>query len=212
LTVIFPKWTNQLPAALAVAVAGMGLSVVLTVWFWFSPRHTDVGYQPLQPVLYSHKLHADLLGIDCRYCHRAVEEGPHAAVPDTETCMNCHKQVKADSPRLQLVRDHHLSGNPIPWIKVHMLPDYAYFSHAAHVNAGVGCASCHGRIDHMEIVRQAEPLSMGWCLECHRAPEHHLRPLDRITDMAFVPDPEQGKRFIRERNLHPPTHCSACHR
>lgn len=212
MTVIFPKWTNKLPAVLALGVAAVGLSVVFIVWFWFSPRHTDVGYQPLQPVLYSHKLHAGLLGMDCRYCHRHVEEGPHASVPDTETCMNCHRTVKQDSPRLQLIRDNYTSGKPVPWVKVHMLPDYAYFNHGVHVAAGVGCASCHGRIDQMEIVRQTEPMSMGWCLECHRNPAPHLRPLDKIVDMAFEPDPEQGARFQVERNLHPPTHCSACHR
>ncbi len=212
MTVIFPKWTNKLPAPIALGAALAGLCVVFVVWFWFSPRHLEVGYQPIQPVLYSHKLHAGLLGLDCRYCHRMVEDGPHATVPDTETCMNCHRQVKIDSPLLQVVRDAATTGDPIPWVKVHMLPDYAFFNHSVHVKAGVGCASCHGRVDQMTIVRQAEPLSMRWCLECHRAPEKHLRPLDKITDMAFEPDPEQGKRFLVERNLHPPTHCSACHR
>jgi Cytochrome c7 and related cytochrome c len=212
LTVIFPKWTNRLPLLLGLGAVVLGLSVVFVVWFWFSPRHTDVGYQPIQPVPYSHKLHAGMLGMDCRYCHRMVETGPHATVPDTETCMGCHAQVKNDSPLLQPVRDAFASGNPVPWVKVHMLPDFAYFNHAVHVHAGVGCATCHGRIDQMETVHQVEPLSMGWCLECHRDPAKNLRPLDKITDMAFQPDPAEGAKFLVERNLHPPTHCSGCHR
>lgn len=211
MTVLFPKWTNKLPPLLALGAVAGGLFVVFVVWYWFSPWHLVVGYQPIQPVLYSHKLHADLLGMDCRYCHRMVEEGPHALVPDTATCMGCHAQVKADSARLGLVREKYASGDPVPWTKVHMLPDYAYFSHAAHVNAGVGCASCHGRIDQMEIVYQAKPLSMGWCLDCHRNPENHLRPLDKVTDMKFEVDPAQGARLAAERDIHPPTHCSACH-
>lgn len=216
MTALFPKWTNKLPALVALALPVVAVSVVFTVWFWFSPKHTDVGYAPVQPILYSHLKHASQLGMDCRYCHREVEHGAHATVPDADTCMGCHKQVKTDSVLLTELREKYGDGkgdNPaIEWVKVHMLPDYAYFNHAVHVGAGVGCASCHGRVDQMEVVRQAEPLSMGWCLECHREPEKHLRPLDKITDMNFTPDPVQGLQFKKDRNLHPPTHCSACHR
>ena len=188
------------------------LSAIGIIWYWFAPSHTDVGYQPIQPINYSHKLHAGTMGMDCRYCHQGVEKGPHANVPATETCMNCHKSVKKKSPQIMKLANYHNEGQPVPWIKVHMLPDYAYFNHAAHVNAGVGCASCHGNIHQQEIVRQSEPLSMGWCLRCHRNPAPHLRPLDKVTDMDFVPDPEQGKIFAKERNINPPQHCSGCHR
>ncbi len=220
MTVLFPKWTNKIPVFAALGAACKGLVVIFVVWFWFSPKHIDVGYQPEQPILYSHKLHAGLLGMDCRYCHREVESGPHATVPDADTCMGCHKQVKNDSDRLTLLRDNYGDGSgdniPIPWIKVHLLPDYAYFSHAVHMNANVGCTSCHGRVDQMEIVRQVEPLSMGWCLECHRAPEAHVRPAGvKPTDMAWTPT-EASIAAARERltrgELNPPTHCSACHR
>jgi len=212
LTVIFPKWTNHLPSMAAVG-AGIGaVTVVFIIWFWFSPKHTDVGYQPLQPINYSHKLHVGTLGMDCRYCHHGVETGPHATIPTTEVCLNCHVSVKPDSPRLALLHEKHKANDPIEWIKVHMLPDYAYFNHAVHVGAGVGCASCHGRIDQMEIVRQVEPMSMGWCLECHRDPAPHLRPLDKVTDMSFEPNREDGEKFLAERNLNPPEHCGACHR
>ncbi|GAB4136009.1 MAG: cytochrome c3 family protein [Planctomycetota bacterium] len=186
------------------------------MWFWFSPKHTDVGYQPVQPILYSHQLHAGQLGIDCRYCHRMVDSGPHATVPDTETCMGCHRQVKKDSPLLPALLAAAETKRPIPWVKVHLLPDFAYFSHAVHVHAGVGCASCHGRIDGMEVVRQVQPLSMSWCLECHRNPAPHLRPAGvSPTLMDWQPDDRSlqaaGQR-LASGEINPPTHCSACHR
>ena len=130
--------------------------------------------------------------------------------------MNCHKQVKQTSEQLQLVRDSAANGDAIPWIKVHMLPDFAYFDHSAHVNirgeAAIGCATCHGRIDQMEIVRQAEPLSMSWCLECHLVPENHLRPRERVTDMAYAHDAQFATRAKESLHINPPIHCSACHR
>ena len=213
MTVLCPPSSNRVPALLGALVLLGGVLAVFVVWFWFSPRHTDVGYQPIQPVPYSHKLHAGLMGMDCRYCHQNVEDGPHATIPDANTCMNCHTRVLPESEFLKPVRDAHKDTNaPVRWLKVHLLPDFAYFNHAAHVSAGVGCASCHGRIDQMEIVRQAEPLSMSWCLECHRAPAQHLRPADKITDMAFVPNPEEGRRIMAEKKLNPPIHCSGCHR
>ncbi len=225
MTVLFPKWTNRMPALLALGAAAAGLTVVFVVYFWFSPKHTDVGYAPYQPIAYSHKLHAGTLGIDCRYCHRLVEEGPHATIPDAATCMGCHSQVKKDSPMLAVLRDKFgdgaADGSPIPWVKVHLLPQYAYFSHAVHINARVGCTSCHDRIDQMEIVHQAQPLSMGWCLECHRDPTPHLRPAGvSVTQMDWLPTDETKAAAQRRLEwqgdnppeLNPPTHCSACHR
>ena len=214
MTELFPKWTNRVPTlAAAGAVVGLGL-VILVVSYYFSPRYTDAGYAPPQPVSYSHKLHAGLLGFDCRYCHQGVENGPHATVPPTDTCMNCHQanRVKGDSPKLKMIRDNAVSGDPVPWVKVHMLPDYVYFDHSVHLAAGVGCASCHGRVDQMEVVRQVEPLSMSWCLECHMAPENHLRPQGELTNMGYQHDPEVARRLISENGINPPIHCSACHR
>mgnify|MGYP002623399672 CR=1 FL=1 len=225
MTALFPKWTNKLPAIVALGAAAGGLFVVFVVTFWFSPKHTDVGYQPYQPIAYSHKLHAGSLGMDCRYCHRYVEDAAHASVPDADTCMGCHKVVKQDSVKLQLLRDSYGDGTgdgkPIEWVKVHLLPQYAYFNHAVHVRANVGCKSCHGRIDQMEIVRQVEPLSMGWCLECHRAPQQHIRPLDvSVTDMEWEPSAASiaaAQALLEWQGdeppaLNPPEHCSACHR
>ena len=212
MTLLFPKWTNRLPQIIGALVLAGGGAVTFVIGFWFSPRHTDVGYAPEQPVPYSHKLHAGLLGIDCRYCHQNVERSPHASVPDTNTCMNCHAQVKKDSPNLEAVRKSVANNAPIPWIKVHMLPQFAYFNHEAHLRAGVGCVSCHGRVDKMEVVRQAEPLSMGWCLDCHREPEKHLRPTAEVTNMDYVHTLAEGLRLKQEKNINPPTHCSGCHR
>jgi hypothetical protein len=218
LTQLFPAWTNKLPAA-ATVLAALGAPIlVFLVWYYFSPWNTDVGYAPVQPVPYSHKLHAGLLGMDCRYCHQNVERGPHATVPSTQTCLNCHSLIKTDSEKLELVVATNLAlatgqeAEPIPWVKVHLLPDYAYFDHSAHVAVGVGCSSCHGRVDQMEIVRQTQPLSMGWCLECHRNPEKHIRPPDLITKMDYVHDEAEALRIIKAKNINPPTHCSACHR
>lgn len=212
---IFPRWTNKIPLAIGIAGPILGAAVIFAVWYWFSPLYTDTGYRPEQPVHYSHKLHAGQMGMDCRYCHNTVEEAAHAAIPPTQTCMNCHSQVKTTSPKLALVRRSYETGESIPWVRVHQLPDYAYFNHSPHVAAGVGCASCHGRVDQMEVVEMDQPLSMGWCLDCHRNPEPHLRPKSEVTNMSYDPvaagydyktDPE------RTRLPAPPVNCSGCHR
>ncbi len=214
---IFPRWTNKIPLAIGVlgplALAGL----IGGVWYYFSPKFTDVGYRPRQPVPFSHKLHAGDMGMDCRYCHNTVERAAHAAIPPAQTCMNCHSLVKTDSPKLKLVRDSYTTDEPIPWVRVHQLPDYAFFDHRPHLAAGVGCSSCHGRIDQMTIVEMAKPLSMGWCLDCHRDPEPNLRPRDQITNMAWDPEVD-GKAYdaakdpSRTRQVNPPEHCSGCHR
>ena len=166
-----------------------------------------------QPVPFSHAHHVGGLGLDCRYCHNTVERSPHAAVPPTQTCMNCHSQVKTDSPRLGMVRASFETGEAIPWVKVHILPDYVYFDHRPHLAAGVGCASCHGRIDNMVVVEQHAPLSMGWCLDCHRNPDPNYRPIDQITNMYWDESPEKAtydftKDPERTRLPSPPVHCS----
>jgi hypothetical protein len=212
---------------LAIAVVGM-LYTGLIVTYGFSPYATDVGYAPIQPLPYSHQLHAGELGMDCRYCHTTVEHAAHAAVPPTQSCINCHSQqygLHQGSDKLTVMRQAYYGnerqppGLPVPWVRVHDLPGYAYFNHSAHVNRGVGCASCHGRIDKMEVVYQAEPLSMGWCLECHRNPGPNLRPLDKITDMAWTPPAGESEELARElveryniRGVEYMQSCSTCHR
>lgn len=215
---IFPKWVDSIrPYAGAVLLVGAPLFLIAFVWLGGSPRTLAVGYQPVQPVPYSHKLHAGDLGIDCRYCHNTVETAAYAAVPPTQTCMNCHSKIRTQSPKLLPVRESYSTGLPIPWIKIHNLPDYVYFNHGAHVSRGVGCVECHDRIDRMEVVYQAAPLSMGWCLDCHRNPDAHLRPPDQVTNMEWRPPGGEsraayGTRLRAERNINPPTDCSTCHR
>ena len=212
---IFPPSFNKIP--LAAAIVG-GLAPVLAVagvWYFFSPWYTDVGYRPAQPVPYSHKLHVGELGLDCRYCHASVEISAVANVPPTQTCMNCHTLVKRDSVKLAPIRDSASSGRPMHWVRVHELPDYAYFTHRSHLAGGIGCVTCHGRIDEMETVTQMKPLSMGWCLECHRNPSPNRRPVSEVTNMKWTP-PRDLQAFTaqldKERPVNPPTDCSGCHR
>ncbi len=212
---LFPKWSNRAPFV----VGGVGtlafVGLVAAFIYFISPFNTQVGYAPKQPVPYSHKLHAGDLGMDCRYCHVAVERSPVAMVPATETCMNCHKQIKPESEKLLPVRESYATGNPVKWVRIHHAPDFVYFNHSIHVNSGVGCESCHGRIDQMEVVHQAKPLNMAWCLDCHRHPEKFLRPKDQVTTMGYQPPGDQitlGLELKRANNINPTTNCSGCHR
>ncbi len=212
---VFPKWTNKIPLAIVVGTPIVAIVVILLVWYYFSPKYTDVSYRPIQPVEYSHKVHAGDLKTDCRYCHSAVEISPVANVPPTQTCMNCHKLITPNTEKMQPVLESFISGKPIEWVRVHNLPDYVYFDHSAHLRVGVGCASCHGNIASMEVVRQAKPLSMGWCLDCHRDPDMYLRPHSEITKMTWKPPHDQlefAEKAKRELNIAPPVDCSGCHR
>jgi len=211
---IFHRRANFLPTISLVAAAAGGVFALVFLWYYFVPSYTDVGYMPDQPVEYSHRLHVGQLGLDCRYCHTNVETTAHSNIPATQTCMNCHSQIKTESLALVGVRESWATGNSIEWVRVHQLPDFAHFSHSIHINNGVGCESCHGRVDQTETVRQEEPLSMRWCLDCHRAPEQHLRPTSEITKMGYeqpVDFLERNLARMKEENIRPPTACSACH-
>jgi hypothetical protein len=212
---IFPSWTNKLPVALASGGVIAAMAVVGFFWYYGSPKYTDVGYRPRQPVPYSHKLHAGDLGIDCRYCHYSVEQSASANVPPTSVCMNCHKLILPESEKLLPVRESWATGEPVKWVRIHKIGEYAYFNHSIHVNRGVSCISCHGNVAEMEIVEQKQPLSMGWCLDCHRNPAPHLRPVEEITNMRWAPPDDQqdwAARIIQEKQIAPPEDCSACHR
>jgi len=215
MSAIFPKGfdtTVRLAGGMAIVAVGAVASVVL---YLAHPEQLHTGYMPVQPVAYSHKLHAGNLGLDCTYCHYSVDKSSFAAVPPTEVCMNCHARVKEKSPQLQMVRESYATGQPVPWVKVHRLPDYVYFNHQAHVTAGVSCVSCHGRVDQMVEVRMAQPLSMAWCLDCHRNPAPNIRPVEYVTRLDWKPegDPaELGWKLIEARHIKPPTNCSGCHR
>ncbi len=211
----FPAWIDRTRPVAGALLGFAPIYLLVLVYYGGSPKTTDVGYAPRQPVPFSHRLHAGELGMDCRYCHNTVEVAAHAAVPPTATCINCHALIATDSEKLRLVRDSAATGKPIPWVRVHDLPDYAYFDHSVHLAKGVSCVSCHGRVDTMDVVAQVETLSMSWCLECHRNPEPHLRPLGQITDLGWVPEEDRqvmGARLRQEYNVNPSTDCSTCHR
>ena len=183
-----------------------------------SPYVTQVSVVVDQTVPFSHEHHVEGLGLDCRYCHTSVETSSFAGLPPTETCMTCHSQIWSESTMLQPVRESLRNGTPLRWNRVHELPDYAYFNHAVHVRKGVGCSSCHGRVDQMPLTWKAEPMTMEWCLACHRHPEKALRE-DRkdVFNMAWTPPANQldvGKSLIQERHIPIDrlTNCSTCHR
>jgi len=210
---IFSKKANDIPSRILLGTIVILTALIAGVWYYFSPEYTDVGYAPEQPVPYSHELHAGKLGLDCQYCHSNVAVSKQANIPPTQTCMNCHSQIKTNSPKLAKIRESWESGQPIEWVRVHNLPDYAYFNHAIHVNMGVGCETCHGRIDRMEVVAQKEPLSMSWCLDCHRNPEKYVRPVEEVTTMGYKAENqlELGRKLVAKHNIHPPTYCQGCH-
>ena len=215
---LFPRWTNRVvPLGLAFGVVPLGVFGSAALAYYGTNTNLAVGYSPVQPIEYSHKLHAGDLGIDCRYCHASIERTAIATVPPTETCMNCHAKVRTDSVALLPLRESYASDKPIPWVRVHRLPDYVYFDHSAHLAAGVGCASCHGRVDQMPRVSQVEPLSMSFCLDCHRNPAPSLRDKADVTKMDWTGPSRAvasgtGIAMIGGRTVQPPLHCSGCHR
>jgi hypothetical protein len=212
---IFPKWVNRLPLAVIIA-ATLGVSgVVGFLWYYGSPNYTDVGYRPTQPVPFSHKLHAGDLGMDCRYCHSQVEQSAHANIPAPATCMNCHAIILKDSPKLLPIREAVATGKPVQWVRIHKLPDYAYFNHSAHLRAGVSCFTCHGNIPEEPVVTQSAPLSMSWCLDCHRNPAPNLRPPAEVTNFRWEQPAnmiQNANQIVTDKKLKPPTDCTGCHR
>jgi hypothetical protein len=180
-----------------------------------SPYVTQAGVAREQPVPFSHAHHVGGLGIDCRYCHTAVETSATAGIPPTKTCMNCHSQIWSDSPTLEPVRESFRTEKSIEWVKVNDLPDFVYFNHSAHVNQGVGCSTCHGRVDRMPLMWQEASLTMEWCLGCHRQPERYLRPREEVFNAAYEPPTDQlelGRSLARQYGIHTRTSCSTCHR
>lgn len=221
---IFPRESRAIAGKLLLGVALLGGLVTAGVWYYGSPKYYRVGYAPVQPIPFSHELHVQQVGLDCTFCHTQVKESWYSNIPNTQTCWNCHGQdkgnIKSQSPLLEPLREAHATGRPIEWVRVHKLPDFAYFNHAAHVNRGVSCQSCHGQVNEMPVVFHAEPMSMSWCLDCHRNPAPHLRPNDQVTNLDW--DPRTDARFAGKTrqqiglelaaHVAPPTDCTACHR
>ncbi len=216
---IFHRSTNTLSrltifgGLFVIAALAYGLALINR-----SAYVTNAGIAREQPIPFSHKHHAGELGIDCRYCHSFVERSAYAGIPPTNTCMNCHAQIWLDSPTLEPVRASFKTDRSIEWIKVHDLPDFVYFNHSIHIAKGIGCVSCHGRIDRMNLTWQENSLQMEWCLDCHRQPERYLRPRDQVFNMDWqAPDGDQlslGTKLVAEYKIRKEqiTNCSVCHR
>jgi hypothetical protein len=210
-----PSSNRTIRLTLAAAAAAIIL-VPLALMAWVrTPAITGQHTTPAQPIPFDHRIHAHGLEIDCRYCHSSVERSASAGIPATSVCLPCHSQVWRDGPYFAPVRQSLATGKPIPWQRVNGLPDYVFFNHAIHVNKGVGCETCHGRVDRMQRVEQAQPLTMGWCLECHRHPERYLRPVEQVTTMGWRPARPQavlGAELASRYHVARLTNCSACHR
>jgi Cytochrome c7 and related cytochrome c len=212
----FPRTANSIARLFLLSVV-LGVALVA----WLGELIVRSSYETLQnvprsqPVPFSHEHHVGGLGIDCRYCHTTVEYSSFANIPPTKTCMNCHSQMWAVAPVLEPVRESYRSGRSIAWTRVHDLPQFVYFNHSIHVNKGMGCETCHGRVDRMPLMWQAQDLTMAWCLNCHRHPERYVRPKDRVFDMAYIPPPNQielGNKLVKEYHIQSLTSCSTCHR
>lgn len=228
---LFPKWVNALPTLFAVGGLGGFVAVVGGTWYWATPSFWEVGYMPTQPGEgFNHQIHAGKLGMDCRYCHTKIESSSEANIPNVATCMGCHEEGRLSpdfdpGEKVAFVRTAYEQDESIPWSRVHKLPDYVRnFPHAPHLKAGVSCLSCHGQITAMPEVYQAEPISMGWCLECHRDvennPQDHLTRPDKITDLRWVEQEwfansdthaEEARQIFESLDLSPPENCGACH-
>jgi hypothetical protein len=237
----FPRWSNWLPLKILVIGATLVTGATAATWYYVTPKYTKVGYEPIQPIPFSHDLHVSQLGMDCRYCHSFVDVAAHSNIPNTQTCMACHSQVQKENPKLEPLRASWKTGQPVQWVQIHRTPDYVYYNHAAHVNRGISCHSCHGQVNEMAVVHHDKPHSMAWCLDCHRAPENHLRPVEQVYNLNWSPKDVKPAEFIakygqpkdvkedwsqkksltqeeigqtlKERwNIQPPLNCQGCHR
>lgn len=237
---LFPKWTNILPTVMALGAVGGLTGVVGGFWYYATPKFYDVGYMPTQPGGgFNHQIHAGKLGMDCRYCHTKIEQSAEANIPNVATCYGCHapgnltqyNESQVHKEKTEFVRQAYSTDMPVEWRRVHKVADYVRnFPHDVHLNAGVSCYSCHGRIDKMPVVYQHEPLSMGWCLDCHRGsaeePQKYLVPKDKVTQLEWVEnhlaDMRNPSKSGKDSGLTqkvmdslkdnpPPQNCGACH-
>ncbi len=227
----FPTWVNKFTILLVLVGGTVGGYLATCLFAAIHPDIVNVGHQPKQPVPFSHKLHAGQLKLDCRYCHNTVERAGHAAIPPAATCGNCHGAnrvtggeagmtgrdlgvVHPDSTLLTPIRNSLETGDPVLWERVHDLPDFVYFNHSAHINKGVSCVSCHGRVDTMEVVTQVKSLSMKWCLDCHRNPTPHIRDPNLVTQLDLeIEDPQAyGEEWAKKNEIDTDISCSTCHR
>jgi hypothetical protein len=214
---IFKSSANSLArTSIVLAVVTLGaLGGTLFELIADSRYSTRQGDAREQPIPFSHAHHVGSMGIECRYCHTGVENSQHAMVPPTKTCMNCHSQIWINSSTLEPVRESYRTNQSIKWTKVHDLPDYVYFNHSIHVKKGVGCETCHGRVDKMALMYQNPTMQMSWCLDCHRSPEKFVRPRQFVTAMGYEPSEPQetlGPKLVKEYNIQKLETCWTCHR
>lgn len=214
---LFKPWSNTVARLSLGVTAGAGaLAVGLLMLYVRSPLFTQQNDPIEQPVQFDHRHHVVEAGIDCRYCHSSVEKAASAGMPSTALCLNCHAQIWNKSPKLEPLRQAFFTDRPIRWEKVHKIPHYAYFNHSIHLAKGVGCASCHGRVDQMAAIEKDQPMTMAWCLACHRNPEQFLRPKEENVNLAWEA-PKGGQLALglalKDKNeVHTRTSCSTCHR
>ena len=215
MTQLFPKSFGFLVRLGLIAA----LVIAVTVAFlWRAVMAYPAGVNdPLeQPVPFSHKHHVGDDGIDCRYCHTSVEKSAFAGIPPLATCMTCHSQLFTDQPALAPLVEAFSRGVPLHWQRLHKLPDFVYFNHSIHIAKGIGCESCHGQIDKMPLTARVAPLTMQWCLDCHRAPAEYLRPREQVFNLHWQAKDQAalGARLLRDYHIDQSrlTECSVCHR
>jgi Cytochrome c7 and related cytochrome c len=213
---VFHRSTNTIAR---LSIYGAAFIIALLGWAVYelsaSPYVTEVNVAKDQPVPFSHKHHVGELGLDCRYCHTAVENSSAAGMPPTQTCMTCHSQIWVNSPMLEPVRASYRDDKSIEWIRVNAVPDFVYFNHSIHVNKGIGCVTCHGPVGDMPLTWRANTLQMGWCLDCHRAPEKYVRPREQVFNIHYqAPENQEevGRKLVKEYRIQSLTNCSTCHR
>jgi hypothetical protein len=216
MSALFPPWTNTVAKATLFCIAFGIVNLLAFAMLWVrAPVFLGQRQVIEQPIQFDHRHHVQDDGIDCRYCHDTVERSSSAGYPPTATCMNCHAQVWNKSPLLDQVRGSYFTDRPIAWRRVHRIPQFVYFNHSIHVAKGVGCVTCHGRVDQMALMEQAAPITMGWCLDCHRDPAPNLRPREQMTSMTWQPEGDAralGEQLARDYGVHTRTSCTTCHR
>jgi len=217
---VFPKSSNTLSKASIVAGGIVAGTVGLATLHANRTTYMTTEDMPIEQVVqFTHSHHVGTLGLDCRFCHTAVEDSSYAGIPPSKTCMGCHSVVWKDAPILEPVRESYRNDTSIEWIKVHDLPEFVYFNHSIHITKGVGCESCHGRVDKMPLMWRENSLNMEWCLKCHREPEKFLRPKDQIFTMGWDPmkslgltQEELGATILKDNHVQSRTNCGTCHR
>jgi len=213
---LFPAWSNSLFRWALGSAVGAVVTIPLLLMAWVrTPYATGQHELLIQPIKFDHRHHVRDDGIDCEYCHSGVRRSAYAGIPAASACMGCHSQIWNASPELTALRLAYFGGTPLQWTRVNNLPRHVFFNHSIHVAKGVGCVTCHGRVDLMAQVEQQQTLLMQWCLDCHRHPEASLRPLDKVTDMEWTPERPQlevGRELQAKLDVHPTTDCTGCHR